>query len=526
MKTRLHALLVHGMGQHASFWKPLMSGLRRMEIEPHALEMPSLEEKGPEGWVTALLEATSKLNGEPFILIGHSLGSAACLHAALQTPPEACLLLASPLYLKTIPQPPPEAGLSFNTQVRIAKFIRLPKGSDSAPFPMVHILGDKDEFVSVEQAGELPFPTLILPQRKHNFLHHEPARQALLEWIALSASGKKHLDPGILLSTLNPEGGFHLPNLCDRAPSAARLDVEITTHCQMSCPFCARTHPHHFSPAHMTLALFKKILELNPKARELIFVGLGEPLLHPHLETFVRLASEQHLSTQLVTNGLLADPERLSALHHCGLKEITFSLDSTDPEKFKRLRGGASLEEVQKNFLKVPACLSKSLFVTLSQENAGDLTGIIDFAEKAGLSALALSDLNFEHNQKNSLHRSHASPSLEKALHHANKKKIRLIGPHFHDVGQMPRDYRLCEIRALKEITQRVSVHRHCLAPWRIEVVDVNGNISPCNCAPFHFKGQMEGKPLPEQWNSASMRSWRMAMLKGTNTACTACPRY
>ena len=526
MKARLHALLVHGMGMNASFWTPLLSGLRRMEIEPHALEMPLLEDSGPEGWVTAILEKTAQLNGTPFVLIGHSLGSVACLHAAFQKKPEACILLASPLYIKTVPKPPPESNLSFNTHVKIAKFLRLPGNFLEPPFPTAHFLGECDQFISAEQAKELPFPLHLLPERKHNFLHHESARHTLLEYLASSPAGKKYLDPGILLSLLNSEGFFRLPPLDEKAPPPARLDVEITTHCQMSCAFCARTHQHDLVPSHMPEPVFQKILLQNSGARELIFVGLGEPLLHPSLEKFVCLASEQHLYTKLVTNGLLATPEKLSRLHRSGLKEITFSLDSTDPENFIKLRGGGSVETIQKNFLEAPRSLSKSLFVTVSPQNVKDLPRIIDFAEHAGLFALALSDLNFENNQKKSLHQNNVENFLKKAIEHARRKNIRLIGPHFHDVGQMPRDYRLCEVSAPSDLTERKSKHTHCLAPWRIQVVDVKGRLSPCNCAPFDPVISRQAKTLSGQWNSAGMQSWRKAMLQGVNKPCKSCPRY
>lgn len=183
IKTRLHALLVHGLGQHASFWVPLISGLRRAKIEPHALEMPSLEEKGPEGWVAFILDEIALLKA-PVVLIGHSLGAAACLHAAFQSEPKAVMLIASPLYRTTLPQPPPETGLSAPAQAKIEKFIRLPEAYLSPPFPVVHILGDKDKFIPLEQARDLPYPTLIIPGMKHNFLHHESARQVLLKWLA------------------------------------------------------------------------------------------------------------------------------------------------------------------------------------------------------------------------------------------------------------------------------------------------------------------------------------------------------
>lgn len=182
LKIQAHALLVHGLGQNSSYWEPLLPGLHQLKIEPHALEMPSLEKKGPKGWVSVILDEMDFIKA-PVVLIGHSLGAAACLHAAFQSNPRAAMLLASPFYRTIAPKPPPETGISSAVEAAIAEFIKLPEAYLSPSFPLVHLLGDKDGFISVEQTRDLPYPTQIIPQVKHNFLHHEAARKVILEWL-------------------------------------------------------------------------------------------------------------------------------------------------------------------------------------------------------------------------------------------------------------------------------------------------------------------------------------------------------
>ena len=168
--------------------------------------------------------------------------------------------------------------------------------------------------------------------------------------------------------------------------------------------------------------LFKKLLEESPCARDVFLVGLGEPLLHPQLARLVALAADEGRQVHLVTNGLRASREVLAELQVAGLAEVTFSLDATDERLFRELRGGASLELVLNHFRAVPAGLRKSVFVTLSVDNAAALSGIVDLAAQEGLPAIGVTDLNFPENRARSLAGNESvQAALEQAIAHAHR---------------------------------------------------------------------------------------------------------
>lgn len=88
----------------------------------------------------------------------------------------------------------------------------------------------------------------------------------------------------------------------------SRVYVEITNICNMRCSFC---HGHSRSPRQMTREEFAHILQqLSGKTRYIYYHLMGEPLTHPDLPVFLRMAAEKGFASVITTNGTL--------LHKCG----------------------------------------------------------------------------------------------------------------------------------------------------------------------------------------------------------------
>jgi len=524
----MRAILVHGIGSRSSWWKPVFPGLETLGIEPVALDMPSLDADGGEAWVKEIVRLAS---GAPTILAGHSLGAAACIQAALRCKVEGLILLACPPFFRDFtPRAPAVEGISATTMALVASFLRQSSSlAGEVKTESVHFVGDDDCYVPVKQAQRLPFPVVVVPSAEHDLNRSPSFRHSLMEYIASRNYGRRYLDPGVRCRLAGQDQGSSLSalQLGTDAPPPARLDLEITTRCQLRCPLCARTlYRDHIREMDMEPAVFKKITGELEYVRELFFVGLGEPLLHPGLGTFVEHAASRSVKTKLVTNGLLADPNTLSDLRGRGLSEVTFSIDTTVPGRFKELRGGASLDIVLRNFRSVPDSLRKSVFVTLSGANAGDLKGIIDLAANAGLAAVAVTDANFEENLGQSLCAASVTEELAGAIQYAKEKHVLLVSPHFHDLDSCRDSFMRCRVRKPGDLASRFKAHTHCLAPWRIAVVGAGGEVTPCNCAPKDVMGNAAAGRFDEVWNGESMRRWRSRMMSAQSRSCLSCPRY
>lgn len=104
-----------------------------------------------------------------------------------------------------------------------------------------------------------------------------------------------------------------------------KVYVEITNICNMRCSFC---HGHSRPPRQMTREEFSLALDRLGTRTEYIYYHLmGEPLTHPLLPEFIRLAGERGYKSVVTTNGALL-PRRGGELLAAGVNKINISLHS------------------------------------------------------------------------------------------------------------------------------------------------------------------------------------------------------
>ena len=125
------------------------------------------------------------------------------------------------------------------------------------------------------------------------------------------------------------------------------LRISVTDRCNFRCPYCmpAEVYGEHypFLPKPELLS-FEEIERL---ARLFVDLGTdklritgGEPLLRHQLPNLIeRLAALRGVrDLALTTNGFLL-AKQAKVLHDAGLQRVTVSLDSRDPEVFRRMSG-------------------------------------------------------------------------------------------------------------------------------------------------------------------------------------------
>ena len=105
----------------------------------------------------------------------------------------------------------------------------------------------------------------------------------------------------------------------------SRVYVEITNICNMNCSFC---HGHSRDLRRMSEAEFALVLgKLKGNTDYIYYHLMGEPLTHPELPLFLRMAAERGFKSVITTNGTLLDKcgdEILSA----GLHKVSLSVHS------------------------------------------------------------------------------------------------------------------------------------------------------------------------------------------------------
>ena len=104
-----------------------------------------------------------------------------------------------------------------------------------------------------------------------------------------------------------------------------KVYVEITNICNMNCSFC---HGHKRAPRRMTHDEFAVILDkLQDKTKYIYYHLMGEPLTHPDLPEFIRMAGESGYKSIITTNGTLLG-KRGDELISAGIHKVNISLHS------------------------------------------------------------------------------------------------------------------------------------------------------------------------------------------------------
>lgn len=129
-----------------------------------------------------------------------------------------------------------------------------------------------------------------------------------------------------------------------------KLFVETTTRCNLNCFMCVKqnrgsqVNEGDFSPE-----LFTRLEAAFPRLEALILNGIGEPLLNPHLESFIRRAKKLMPSSGWIgfqSNGHLMTHLRVVSLIDAGLDKACISIDAIAPEQFSSLREGGDVDAI------------------------------------------------------------------------------------------------------------------------------------------------------------------------------------
>ncbi len=111
----------------------------------------------------------------------------------------------------------------------------------------------------------------------------------------------------------------------------SKVNIEISNICNLQCSFCPEVVR---TKAMMDPALFAKIVEeVAPVTDQVCLHLMGDPLVHPALETFVEVCAKFAAPIFLVTNGVLLRERQADLLLHPIIRQVNFSLHSF-PDNF------------------------------------------------------------------------------------------------------------------------------------------------------------------------------------------------
>jgi len=170
------------------------------------------------------------------------------------------------------------------------------------------------------------------------------------------------------------------------------LRISVTDRCNFRCVYCM---PEEGVPLknHEEILSFQEIYDIVKTGTKLGITKLrltgGEPLVRKNLPELVNMLSSIPEITDIgmTTNGVLL-PKYAKDLKTAGLKRVNISLDTLDPDKFRKITRIGELEQTLKG---IDASLEAGLvpvkinFVRIPGENEEDEQAVREFCKEKSL---------------------------------------------------------------------------------------------------------------------------------------------
>jgi cyclic pyranopterin phosphate synthase len=134
------------------------------------------------------------------------------------------------------------------------------------------------------------------------------------------------------------------------------LPISVTDRCNFRCIYCVPSNPFNVIP-HEKIARYEELLRITRIATQTgitkVRITGGEPFARKDIMTFLeKLCSIESLKDiSITTNGALLSKDKIDRLLRFGIRRMNFSMDTLNPEKFKKITKRDAFYKVKKNIL-------------------------------------------------------------------------------------------------------------------------------------------------------------------------------
>ena len=125
------------------------------------------------------------------------------------------------------------------------------------------------------------------------------------------------------------------------------FDIELTANCNLNCYFCPREYIKR-NKRQMSYTNAKKLNSWLPEKGNIMFAGMGEPLLYNNLfEIIDKLANSKRI-IGITTNGQLLNTKIIEEIFTSKIDFLQISVNELDNIKYQKLSGGQSNNKILK----------------------------------------------------------------------------------------------------------------------------------------------------------------------------------
>ena len=160
--------------------------------------------------------------------------------------------------------------------------------------------------------------------------------------------------------------------------------------CNSKCEYCGIWHNPKSNPPLDDMIL--AVNELSELGVKMISLTGGEPFLQDCLPQVINQMRSRGVISSTMTNGLLLSPNHIDPILEAGLTSLCVSLDTIDPDIYKRIRGVSikpvlkGLEYVSRRRKDFPNLLLFSINCVISRLNIDHLLPLIEYCSGLGMS--------------------------------------------------------------------------------------------------------------------------------------------
>ena len=164
------------------------------------------------------------------------------------------------------------------------------------------------------------------------------------------------------------------------------ISWNLTKKCNLRCPHCYMEAGRPATRELTTDECLALLGEMQALGTEMLILTGGEPLLRKDIFAIAQRASSLGMWVVMGTNGVLVTDKVTQKMIECGVKGVGISIDSADPAKHTRFRGGPNAWEYSVRALEI--CRANGLEVlvqtTVMEENYDEIPELIAFARDKG----------------------------------------------------------------------------------------------------------------------------------------------
>jgi MoaA/NifB/PqqE/SkfB family radical SAM enzyme len=314
------------------------------------------------------------------------------------------------------------------------------------------------------------------------------------------------------------------------------LYLEVTNRCNLLCTTCPRTYEELEPPADMSWDLFTSIVDQAPDLARAVLHGVGEPMLVANLPRMVRYLKDRGVYVLFNTNGTVLSERNGRALIDTGLDELRVSLDASNRESFKAIRGRDYFGRIIRNVRAFRKLQEReghvrpqvSVWLTGLKETVEELPAFVKVAAEIGVKEVYLQRLVFF--AETAIGKARPDQALferltrEEAAYLKQAEDLaRSLGVTFNSSGAAS------EPGLSLKGSGDGSPWSLCRRPWSLMYFTANGRALPCCIAPFSQRGygnytlgHAAQQSLRDIWNGPAYRDFRAALLSDKPPECCA----